>query len=163
MSHSNPDLEQEQRIAQKLAHVVKPDAIGEFILEHRDGLFDESTLDAWLTKRREDRPHRFIGDNAVDPNLIEAARAGNVTARGKVFVALGKDQAALNRLLAEKPKDNPDTDPAFKGKANPWRAEHWSITEQGRIIRTLGLAVAGRMAAAANSRIGATRPVRAAS
>ena len=43
---------------------------------------------------------------AIDPALVNSARAGNITARGKVFVALGKDQAALDALLA-KAADNP--------------------------------------------------------
>jgi hypothetical protein len=144
---------------------VKPDAVSEFILEHRDGLFDETTLDAWVAKRKEDRPHRFIGDGAViDPALIAAAKSGNMTARSKVFVALGKDQAALDALLAAPAPDAKklDADPAYKGNGNPWRPENWSITSQGRIIRTLGVAVAERMARAANSRIGATKPSRAA-
>jgi hypothetical protein len=165
MSHSNPDLAQEQRIAERLTNIVKSDAVSEFILEHRDGLFDENTLDAWLTKRREDRPHRFIGDNTIAPEVVTAARAGNITARGKVFVALGRDQAALDALLAAPAADTKklDADPAFKGKVNPWRAEYWSKTEQGRIAKTLGVAVAERMARAANSTLGATKPSRIAS
>lgn len=165
MSHSSPDKAQEDRIREKLTNVVKPEAIDEFITEHRDGQFDESTLDTWLAKRREDRPHRFIGEAVIDPAVINAARAGNITARGKVFVALGRDQAALDALLAAPAADKKklDADPAFKGHANPWRGgSAWSITEQGRIVRTLGLAVAQRMAEAAGSRIGATKPSRAA-
>ncbi len=163
MSHSNPDLAQEARIKERLTD-VKPEAIDEFITEHRDGQFNESTLDAWLAKRREDRPHRFIGEAVIDPAVINAARAGNITARGKVFVALRRDQNALDALLAKPAADAKkfDADPAFKGRSNPWRPEHWSVTEQGRIVKALGVAVAQRMAEAANSRIGATHPSRAA-
>jgi len=161
MSHSNPDLEQEKRIIDKLVNVVKPDAIGEFVLEHRDGLFDETTLDAWLDKRKQDRPHRFIGDGAIDPALVESARAGNITARGKCFVALDRNQAALDALLAKA------ADPANKiGDDNPWgpkwcgpdgRYTAKAITEQGRLTRTLGVAACQRMAEKAGVFVGATK------
>jgi len=43
---------------------------------------------------------------------------------------------------------------------NPWIADSWNVTRQGEIYKTLGADVAGRMAAAAGLKIGATRPVR---
>lgn len=41
---------------------------------------------------------------------------------------------------------------------NPWTAEHWNLTEQGKVITTRGPAVAEKMAAAAGSKVGAVRP-----
>jgi hypothetical protein len=98
--------------------------------------------------------------------LSDGRKVGDITAYGQLVREHGK--AAIDVLLAEKPNaggdgKTTDADPAFKNKKNPWRAESWSVTEQGRIIRSLGLAVAGRMAAAANSKIGATKPSRIAS
>jgi hypothetical protein len=161
MSHSNPDVAQEARITAKLTNVVKPGAIDEFITEHRDGQFDESTLDAWLTKRKEDRPHRFIGNGSIDPKLVEAARAGNITARGKCFVALGKDQAALDVLLAKPPGDDSKI-----GDDNPWGPKWCDANglytkaardEQTRIILKLGTGAAERMARKAGVTVGARR------
>jgi len=163
MSHSNPDMEQEARIREKLTNVVKAEAVSEFILEHRDGLFDETTADAWIEKRKQDRPHRFIGDAAIPLEVIAAARAGNITARGKCFVALGRDQAALDALLAKT-----DDNPANKvGHDNPWgptwcgpdgRYTAKAISEQGRLARTLGVAACQRMAEKCGAWLGATKP-----
>jgi hypothetical protein len=103
----------------------------------------------------------------VNQALLANAKAGNMTSYSLLAREHGK--AVIDALLADyKPAANShdktaDNDVAFKGKKNPWRAESWSVTEQGRIIRTLGLAVAGRMAAAANSRIGATKASKVAS
>lgn len=161
MSYSNPDLEQEARITAKLDNVVKPDAINEFILEHRDGLFEESSLDAWLTKRKEDRPHRFIGDAKIDPEVVRLAREGNITARGKCFVALDRNQAALDALLAKPPGDD-----AKVSDDNPWGPKWCDPTgtytdaarkEQTRIILKLGTGAAERMARKAGVTVGARR------
>jgi hypothetical protein len=105
----------------------------------------------------------------VDPKLLASARAGHKTSQGQLFMAVGKDRAMYETLLAEKPKaadEAADNDPALKGKSNPWSPE-WcgpdgrytakALTEQGRVIKTLGLAVASRIADK-YARIGATRP-----
>jgi hypothetical protein len=41
---------------------------------------------------------------------------------------------------------------------NPWNPQDWSLTMQGMIVRTRGLAAAKALAAAAGSHIGATKP-----
>lgn len=46
----------------------------------------------------------------------------------------------------------------FGGDKNPWSAQHWNLTEQGRLIRDKGMATAEAMAKAAGSFIGATGP-----
>lgn len=109
----------------------------------------------------------------VNPALLEKARGNKVKLAGgptvgdlSAYSQLVREhgKAAIDALLAETPQANGKDDaPEYKGKSNPWRAEHWSVTEQGRIIRVLGLEVAGRMAAAAQSKIGATKPTRIAS
>lgn len=42
--------------------------------------------------------------------------------------------------------------------SNPWSAEHWNMTEQGRIVREKGRETAERMAKAAGTSIGALKP-----
>ncbi len=44
------------------------------------------------------------------------------------------------------------------GDDNPWSAKGWSLTEQGKVAREKGMAEAERLAKAAGSRVGATRP-----
>lgn len=45
-----------------------------------------------------------------------------------------------------------------KGKDNPWSADGWNITEQGRFVRQHGEEKAGQLAASVGSRLGATKP-----
>jgi hypothetical protein len=79
------------------------------------------------------------------------ARAGNVTAKGRLFRLLGNDQTKLAAKLAETDDDeggkHPDTKNPFK-RGSP----HFSLTEQGRIFRT-DPALAARLAAAAGAKI----------
>lgn len=44
------------------------------------------------------------------------------------------------------------------GGKNPWSSENWSLTEQGNVVRVQGEEKAQKMAEAAGSKIGATRP-----
>jgi hypothetical protein len=85
-------------------------------------------------------------------------------ARAEILKQVGKDKG--DRLAQQfglrsfddysKPvAPNANTKP---GSKNPWRVESWSITEQGRIHKALGNEKAAAMAAAAGSRIGATKP-----
>ena len=45
-----------------------------------------------------------------------------------------------------------------KKSTNPWRAENWNISAQGKIVRQLGLAKAAEIAKSAGVSIGATKP-----
>lgn len=44
------------------------------------------------------------------------------------------------------------------GGANPWSAQNWNLTEQGRVINTKGREHADRLAKAMGSKVGATHP-----
>lgn len=46
---------------------------------------------------------------------------------------------------------------AFGGQ-NPWTAEHWNMTEQGRILKTMGRERAEAMAKAAGTKLGGKKP-----
>jgi hypothetical protein len=124
---------------------------------------------------------------AIDPALIESART-NISARGQLFKELhgskpasaeAETLAELNKLLAKGGDEmskartlNEDTgdrkrddagrftrDP--QGAGNPWSLGGWNITRQGEIAKN-DLALAQRLAKAAGSYIGATRPNKAA-
>lgn len=110
----------------------------------------------------------------LDADLIEQAKAGNQTARGKLWRELHGDRprtaeaettAALDKLLkgetpaAKKATDKPG--PTHTG-SNPWSADAWNITAQGKLVKAIGEVKAAQIAKAAGSHIGATRPARAA-
>jgi hypothetical protein len=110
----------------------------------------------------------------VDPQLLASARAGNITAKGRLVRQLGS-LAAVDAVLADKSITGADdaardekgrfvgATPQEKEAAanNPW-GPNWSVTRQGQIVRSLGIEAAQRIAKAANSRIGATKPAKAA-
>jgi hypothetical protein len=122
---------------------------------------------------------------AVDPVLVEKAAGGNLTARGEILRAITDGAkptpehiAEMNRLIeAEKGKrsstshdkeiaeliSNAHANRTMNGGSNgtttnPWSAESWSPARQVSIVKSLGLAKAGELAAAANSFVGATHP-----
>jgi hypothetical protein len=99
----------------------------------------------------------------VDAVTLESARAGNMTAYSRIVREHGK--ATADTLLAQKKSDTAaQVDaPVTKEKPtnNPWSAGSWSVTAQGRVYKT-DPALAARLAKAANSHIGATKPSKAA-
>jgi hypothetical protein len=105
----------------------------------------------------------------VDPALLASARAGNMTAKSRLFVQVGRDQAKLDAVLADKSADtgtdtSANASPKEKeaSKNNPWTAENWSLKRQGEIVRNLGVEAAQRIARHANSHVGAVRPAKVA-
>jgi hypothetical protein len=132
----------------------------------------EAKVRDWFAENKLDfligTPTMNNGTPNANAELVEAARAGNMTARGKLFVQVGKDQAKLDAILSRKPFNAPDdtgtnVDEAAKqnGGKNPWSGDGWNITEQGRLLRA-NPKLAASLAASAKSKIGATRPTRAA-
>jgi hypothetical protein len=112
----------------------------------------------------------------VDPQLLASARAGNMTAKSRLFVQVGRDQAKLAAVLADKSNTGADdTARDEKGrfvgatpqekeaaKSNPWTAENWNVSRQGQIVRQLGIEAATRISRNAGSYPGATRPAKVA-
>jgi hypothetical protein len=111
----------------------------------------------------------------LDANDITLARAGNVTARGRLFrelhgdkprTAEGETAAALDKLLAGETKVTVPGDKKITTHSgtNPWGSGpgEWNITKQGALIKALGEEKAAGIAKAAGSYIGATKPARAA-
>lgn len=46
------------------------------------------------------------------------------------------------------------------GTRNPWSADHWNLTEQGRFVKTHGIEKAQKMAERAGTSVGGGRPIR---
>jgi hypothetical protein len=110
----------------------------------------------------------------VDPQLLASARAGNITAKGRIVRQLGS-LAAADAVLADKSNTGADdtardekgrfvgATPQEKEAAanNPW-GPNWNATRQGQIVRSLGIEAAQRIAKAAGSYVGAVRPAKVA-
>jgi hypothetical protein len=133
------------------------------------------TVKAWIDAQREKRPHWFAAQTDENAELEQKAFGeGNVTARGKLVK--GNQAPALARAKAwglrdlndysrgTRPSDTPagEKKPAAKDRNNPWLPECWNITKQGQLIKVMGLDGAARMAKAAGSFVGATKPPKAA-
>jgi hypothetical protein len=117
---------------------------------------------------------------ALSANDIALAKGGNITAKSRLFTALHADKprteepatlAALDKLLAGEASEKKIAAGGDSG-SNPWGSGpgEFNVTKQGQLIKMLinahgeeeGLKRAGQIAAAAGSKIGATRPARAA-
>jgi hypothetical protein len=97
----------------------------------------------------------------VDRDLLAAAKAGNLTAKSKLFVSIGKDQKRLDLLLAgaSGEADAQGTPaPKLNGRSNPWSKASWNVSAQGKLIREIGLQAASSIAKSARSFVGATKP-----
>jgi hypothetical protein len=134
----------------------------------------------WFTANKLDflLPPKSADKLDVDPALLASARAGNMTAKSRLFVQVGRDRAKLDAVLAD--KSNTGADEAARdaqgrfvgatpqekeaAKNNPWSAEpgKWNATRQGQIVRSLGIEAAQRIAKAAGSYVGAVRPAKVA-
>lgn len=90
-----------------------------------------------------------------------------ITRSGLPGVTPGVD---AKTLLREMQKQRPHWWPAsagggagggtggINGDKNPWSAQHWNLTEQGRVVKEHGMAKAQELAKLAGSSVGATRP-----
>jgi hypothetical protein len=109
---------------------------------------------------------------AVDPALLDKAFVNSSPdARAEVFKRVGRDQTKFDALARDyglrdakdyrrgtKPGKEPDAAAADKSKTpNPWSAEGWNITAQGRAFRS-NPSLAASLAESAGSYIGATKP-----
>lgn len=121
-------------------------------------------------------PPQETGDHPqVNQDLVAKAKLGNVTAKSMLFKEMHGDKpksaetetlAALDKVLAGDTQQRDDKGKFVaddtKGKersdaSNPWSRAGWNITAQGRAAKN-DFARAQRLAAAAGSFIGATRP-----
>tara|TARA_R110000822_G_scaffold120633_1_gene254119 strand:- start:13920 stop:14771 length:852 start_codon:yes stop_codon:yes gene_type:complete len=100
--------------------------------------------------------------------LFEITEEGAIVTRDQVGVAPGLDAASwLGEIQEKKPHWWPGSHGAgargsgggggFQGK-NPWTHEGWNMTEQGRLYTEKGQEYANRLAAAAGTTVGGTKP-----
>lgn len=116
------------------------------------------------------RPEAIDDILLIGEHLMELTDDGRVITRDGVGVTAGlapKDffQDAQSKRPYWWPNSQGDGAGGSGGTGgfakNPWSKDHWNLTEQGAAVRA-NPAEAERMAAAANSRIGATQPTIAA-
>jgi hypothetical protein len=106
--------------------------------------------------------------------LEAAALAGNVSAHGALWKQLGdagyaawkKAHAATpGKAAAKGDETKPDADKieakGFNGP-NPWKAESWNVTAQGKLVAAIGETAAAGIAKSAKSFLGATKATKAA-
>lgn len=113
-------------------------------------------------------------DTAMDDVLMLAERMfevgedGEVTARDGVGVTPGVGpEVWLTEMQSKRPHWwPPSVGSGGKGSGgsggfttNPWSADGWNLTEQGRVLRELGADKAAQMAKAAGTTVGGRRPV----
>jgi len=82
---------------------------------------------------------RHNGDDAKPKKFINTVVRNEMPS---IFLAVGETDAGGN----------------VKGRNNPWSAAGWSVTRQGDVTKSLGVAKAAQIAAAAGSFVGATKP-----
>jgi hypothetical protein len=129
---------------------------------------DEQTADELLRNNPKQR-------GPVDPALVAAAKTGNLTARGRLFMALHGDrldtpmqnattlqefEAVLKDGGNGGNQDDGEAEKKPKG-TNPFGREGWNVTRQGQIAKS-DFALAERLAKAAGVHVGATKPARTA-
>jgi len=127
-------------------------------------------LDEALTKIIAERP--LWVPQGPDPKveaqkeLESAALAGSVSAHGALFKSMGREGyeawCKKNSAKPGTPAAGDKTNADDSDRKNPWLAGQWSLQEQGRIVKALGLPAAQRLAQAAGVHVGAVRPVKAA-
>lgn len=174
-----PNYAAEGRIKETAAAAgVRVECLDDVVERFRDGQFNEAELPAKIEEWRATPDHHFFAASGAD--MIDEARAAfgeerTLTAQGAFVRKHGEAKAAevaeqFGTSLGGKPGKTPDTfkakksDPNAglpKGSTNPWSADLWSITRQGQVAKA-DFALAQRLARAAGSYIGATRPTRAA-
>lgn len=175
---ARPNKLETEAIAARLAAAgMKPSAINEASDDFAEGKLGADNLDEWIEKQRTARPYLYPTKGEAD---LESAAFGefgkpNLTARSNLVKQIGEEAADARakawgltglhdyRTRAKRPGDagNGDQKDKRPAKDNPWSAEGWNITKQGSVMRA-DPALGERLARAAGSFIGATRPTRAA-
>jgi hypothetical protein len=161
-----PSIVQKLQADGMQASAINTDAADAF----ERGEFIEATLGKWLTEQKAKRPHLWIMAGQID--LEQSAFGdGNMTARSRLTKELGEATATErakewglkgiadfktrgSRPGGEQQKEKPKGD-------NPWSAENWNVTRQGSVAKA-DFALAQRLAKAAGSYIGATKPAKVA-
>lgn len=96
-------------------------------------------------------------------DAYEAWRIKNKAAPGKdasnnsTADALAEMERTIQALKAGKPVPHPRINGVDPNARNPWSKEFWNVTLQGQTVKALGVEKAAAIAAAAGSRIGATK------
>lgn len=177
---TTPNWAKEAKIHEMLGDAgVKDSAHDEFIIEYRDGLFDEKSLADHVAQKRETAKHRFFDKDEESLHRL-AFIGGNVTAQGRVLLSCNGNVEEANKI-AEKyqsklgqttPGVDPDagtgndkdhsTNPWYGGAANinPKTGLYTSaaIQKQMATVRSLGVQKATAIASAVGSKLGDIRP-----
>lgn len=162
----------ETRIGSRLGPVERAKAALEKTLADKDQALAELLHERRTNRIRDAVTKAALADKVTetaleDVNLL-AERVFDVADDGKIVV---KDTGlSPAEWLADQKAKRPHWWPlstgggaggsggGFGGAANPFTAENWNFTEQGRIIKEKGLDVATRLAKAAGTTVGGPKP-----
>lgn len=116
-----------------------------------------------------------VHNSAIEDILLVAERYLEKSDMGYIVKADAKGVTPgldVKGFMKEMQKARPHWWPASEGGGalggsgtnsfdkNPWSHDHWNFTEQSKIVQEQGLAFADRMAKAAGTVVGGTRPVK---
>ncbi len=123
-----------------------------------DGKYNGQTMEQWVKDRQANAPWCFPSETELAGNPW-SKDSWNLTAQGRVardsLDKAHKLAAAAGSHIGAT-KANPDPH-AAANSTNPWSRSGWNLTRQGALLRA-NPAGAAQLAAAAGSRIGATKP-----
>jgi len=94
-----------------------------------------------------------LGKRVFDPTTKKMVLQRGRNPHKAALKEIEADAAAKSGAPAERKNGS-----ASGGGDNPWSAQRWNLTKQGEVIRALGLEKGAAIAAAAGSRVGATKP-----
>lgn len=172
MSNRPSPFETEAIAAHIAAAGMLPSAINEASDDFAAGKLGADNIAAWIEQQRAVRPYLWAAKGEAE---LESAAFGengkvNLKARSELLQKLGQAAADARAVAwglknfgdySTRPTRPADMKPADNAKEkpnkNPWRVANWNLTEQMRVYRA-DKALAERLAKAAGSYIGATRP-----
>jgi hypothetical protein len=112
--------------------LVRDAAHDEFIIEYRQNMFNEDTLNEWLEKKKVEAPHRFVGGaerDKADDLARSAFLYGNATDQARYQKIYGPEGALLaaqrfgNKFpfVIGQPGKESDADRAANNEKDNWR------------------------------------------
>lgn len=162
----------ENRIGTRIGPVKRAKDQAEAELAEARKLIEQLSGERKATKIRDEVTRAAIAakvlDTALEDVQILAERYFDLDDQGRVVVKETGIQAS--DWLADQKAKRPHWFPGSRGGAsggsgttetggaNPWSKDGWSMTEQSRIVLSKGIEYAEKLAGAAGSKVGATKP-----
>lgn len=159
----------ERQLEAEKAKIVSLEGINKMFIEKEKTVSIHSAVRKAATAANV-RPEAIDDAITLAERFFELSDDGSVIAKDIVGVTQGIDPAMwLSDLQAKKPHwwgesvgggaGGTNSNSGFSGVSNPWSADNWNLTEQGKLY-SKNPAKAEQMANAAGSSVGASRPTK---